>query len=86
MYKHWVVVYLLGWSYSREKGWTGAFLPVSDSCTTAAGAVRWAGDHQDKQVIHDTDVLDRRMLTFSDCISNSFYSKNACMTYVNHDN
>ena len=79
MYKHWDVVYLLGWSYSREKGWTGAFLPVSDSCTTAAGAVRWAGDHQDKQVIHDTDVWDRRMLTFSYCTTNDSFRMYVCI-------
>ena len=64
MYKHLdkfnCIVYSLGWIYSSVKGWTGAFLPVSDTCTTAAGAVKWAGDHQDKQVIHGTGVLDHR--------------------------
>ena len=61
---------MIGWPYSSGKGWTGAFLPVSGTCTTATGAVKWAGDHQDKQVIHDSGGLDRRMLTHSYGIAN----------------
>ena len=66
------------------KGWTGAFLPVSDTCTTAAGAVKWARDHQDKQVIHGTGVLDHRM--YSCGIANGIvFTQTKCMYHINHD-
>jgi glycoprotein 6-alpha-L-fucosyltransferase len=38
------------WSYGQGKGWEGAFLPMSDTCTTARGAVQWSGDHKNHQV------------------------------------
>jgi glycoprotein 6-alpha-L-fucosyltransferase len=37
--------------YSKEKGWEGAFLPLSETCTTATGAVPWDAHHDTKQVV-----------------------------------
>jgi len=41
-----------GWRYNRA-GWDKVFLPVSETCTSAAGESRgeWSGIHSDVQVI-----------------------------------
>jgi glycoprotein 6-alpha-L-fucosyltransferase len=51
-----LVVDTKGWNYSwtseeGKKGWEAAFLPVSDTCTTAEGAVEWSQDHKNHQVV-----------------------------------
>ena len=45
-----IIVLTSDWNYSGEKGWEGGFLPLSDTCTSAEGAVLWSADHSIHQV------------------------------------
>ena len=40
----------IGWSYSPQKGWEGAFLPVSTTCTVYSNARTWDANHDSVQV------------------------------------
>jgi glycoprotein 6-alpha-L-fucosyltransferase len=45
-----------GWIYSKEMGWEGAFLPVSNTCISAEGATPWSADHSSHQIVLVTEL------------------------------
>ena len=51
---------LQGWSYSPQKGWEGAFLPVSTTCTAFTNAKKWDASHDSIQVCVLVGALNKK--------------------------
>ena len=54
-----------GWSYSPQKGWEGAFLPVSTTCTAFTNARNWDASHDAAQVCVVVRAWNRKLLLWT---------------------
>ena len=68
MWRHSLLFYCKGWSYSQRKGWEGAFLPVSTTCTNFSNARSWDANHESVQVRVECS-MEETSITAAQCLS-----------------